>query len=179
MSKVCNICKIEQSLDCFYSDKRNRDGKRGQCKTCCGRTTAKWQARNYDRVLAASRRWKEAHPDKVRAYSAMYWDTHKEERKAALRAWFASNPGMNTFYCRQRENRKRGAKGSHTREQLKARIDFYNGRCYLCGELADTIDHVIPIACGGSEWPANLRPACRSCNSRKGKKSLLDIGGLF
>jgi hypothetical protein len=31
-------------------------------------------------------------------------------------------------------------------------------------------DHVKPLARGGSNWPANLRPACKSCNSRKGAR---------
>ena len=38
----------------------------------------------------------------------------------------------------------------------------------MCGTEATAIDHVKPIARGGSNWPANLRPACTPCNSRKG-----------
>jgi 5-methylcytosine-specific restriction endonuclease McrA len=30
---------------------------------------------------------------------------------------------------------------------------------------------VIPLSVGGTNWPANLRPACRSCNSAKGASS--------
>jgi len=52
--------------------------------------------------------------------------------------------------------------------KVQARIDFYGGRCYICGvEDATTIDHVKPIAKGGPHIPANLRPCCLSCNSRK------------
>jgi hypothetical protein len=40
--------------------------------------------------------------------------------------------------------------------------------CVYCDAPADTTDHVIPRAYGGTNDPANLAPACRSCNSRKG-----------
>jgi 5-methylcytosine-specific restriction endonuclease McrA len=63
--------------------------------------------------------------------------------------------------------RRSSAPGETSSEQLSARIDFYGNRCYLCGTQADEIDHVIPVARGGSNWPANLRPICKSCNSSK------------
>lgn len=40
--------------------------------------------------------------------------------------------------------------------------------CHYCGELADTVDHVIPRLFGGTDDPGNRVPACTSCNSAKG-----------
>lgn len=41
--------------------------------------------------------------------------------------------------------------------------------CWRCGEPgADTADHVIPRARGGSNKIENLRPAHESCNKRSG-----------
>jgi 5-methylcytosine-specific restriction endonuclease McrA len=37
----------------------------------------------------------------------------------------------------------------------------------------DTIEHKIPLACGGTHDYGNLGIACRSCNSRKGKRSVI------
>ncbi|MFG1833848.1 HNH endonuclease [Micromonospora chersina] len=37
----------------------------------------------------------------------------------------------------------------------------------MCGAEGDVLDHVKPLAKGGSGWPANLRPACNPCNLRK------------
>ncbi len=37
--------------------------------------------------------------------------------------------------------------------------------CQLCGDLADQVDHVLPLAAGGARLdPANLRACCRRCN---------------
>jgi 5-methylcytosine-specific restriction endonuclease McrA len=38
-------------------------------------------------------------------------------------------------------------------------------RCYRCGGYATTADHIRPLSAGGSHDLANLRPACRRCNS--------------
>jgi hypothetical protein len=63
----------------------------------------------------------------------------------------------------------RSAAGRATREAIQARLDFYGGLCWICRTApAQAMDHVKPLAAGGSNWPANLRPACTSCNSRKG-----------
>lgn len=54
-----------------------------------------------------------------------------------------------------------------------------NGICHLCGKQpseADlTIDHVIPLFRGGSHTKANMRVACRKCNSRKGTRLLAEL----
>lgn len=42
--------------------------------------------------------------------------------------------------------------------------------CYLCGEWATAIDHVIPRKLGGTHDLDNLEPICLRCNSKKGAK---------
>lgn len=68
--------------------------------------------------------------------------------------------------------------------QFDADIDIYKlierdgGQCYLCGDVVlfelhyndakyPTIEHVIPIAKGGTHSWDNVKVACRDCNSRK------------
>jgi 5-methylcytosine-specific restriction endonuclease McrA len=61
--------------------------------------------------------------------------------------------------------------GSYTRNAAKVRASATS--CYLCGkpftaEDPAVADHVKPRAFGGSDNPANLKAAHRSCNGRKG-----------
>lgn len=47
--------------------------------------------------------------------------------------------------------------------------------CYYCGNLFEgdqTIDHVIPIALGGTNELDNLVPCCMTCNRSKGMKTV-------
>jgi hypothetical protein len=49
--------------------------------------------------------------------------------------------------------------------------------CYYCGENDPNkigADHIIPINKGGEDYGDNLVPCCRSCNSSKGCKDMLE-----
>jgi Restriction endonuclease len=51
-----------------------------------------------------------------------------------------------------------------------------NGICYLCGHPgADSVDHVIPHARGGSDDYSNLRAAHMGCNDRKRAKVIIAV----
>lgn len=70
-----------------------------------------------------------------------------------------------------RHARMAAAAGSATADAIASRIEYYGRLCWICRTAPyEAIDHVKPIRHGGSNWPANLRPACKSCNSRKGSK---------
>ncbi|WP_108664520.1 HNH endonuclease [Euzebya rosea] len=68
---------------------------------------------------------------------------------------------------RRRRERERANGGMADARAIQSRFDYYGGKCYICRNDADTMDHVKPVSKGGTLWPANLRPACRRCNSRK------------
>ena len=41
--------------------------------------------------------------------------------------------------------------------------------CVCCGDIADTLDHIVARVRGGSDDPSNLQPMCKPCNSSKGE----------
>jgi len=51
------------------------------------------------------------------------------------------------------------------REQILARDRH---RCRICGKPAAHVDHITPVASGGTEHPGNLRALCANCNLEKG-----------
>lgn len=70
---------------------------------------------------------------------------------------------------------------SHIRQQHRAVIRRTGAPCHLCGQPIDynapyldpgefVVDHVIPLAAGGTDSLANKRAAHRACNRQKGSK---------
>lgn len=100
----------------------------------------------------------------------------RPENRIARRAWvradYIADPKKYIAWVAKRRARKLAAPGVCTAEQLKARFEIYGNCCAYCGAPAEASDHVIALNRGGSNWPANIRPSCKSCNSSKGDKPL-------
>ena len=72
--------------------------------------------------------------------------------------------------CQKRKRQRLRAAAGYRytkKHHIEARWAMFGNKCWMCGKPANGTDHVKPIAKGGSHWPANLRPACRICNSTK------------
>lgn len=98
----------------------------------------------------------------------VFMPTRRDARFCALRC-----KGLNQFPLKgqRRRARKRGSQIRPIRSaQVVAKMSYWGGKCWMCSGAADTLDHVKPLAAGGYHMLANLRPACRSCNSSKGAK---------
>lgn len=48
ISKTCGMCRLKKSLDDFYNDKSQSDGKSCRCKSCIRTAQDKWRADNPD-----------------------------------------------------------------------------------------------------------------------------------
>jgi 5-methylcytosine-specific restriction endonuclease McrA len=52
--------------------------------------------------------------------------------------------------------------------RIRARIlDRDAHTCYVCGLFATEVDHVVPVASGGTDDELNLRAICTTCHRRK------------
>lgn len=129
-------------------------------------------AQNRAKVAEYQRLYRAANREAITEYFRAY----NEQRAEYRRAWARLNSGTPERRLKKRAagHARRAAladaPGACSPEQLQARWDYYGGKCWMCGGMAEAIDHVIAIALGGSNWPANLRPACTSCNSAKGAR---------
>ena len=52
--------------------------------------------------------------------------------------------------------------------------EAWHHKCGYCGEMATSLDHIVPRFRSGSSNRNNLVPACRSCNSNKGSQNMED-----
>lgn len=79
------------------------------------------------------------------------------------------------FYGQPKAPEKRAQIPSATRRKVLAR-----GVCVYCGDTQGPfhVDHVKPLARGGSNAESNLACSCASCNMAKGAKTLQEWRGV-
>jgi 5-methylcytosine-specific restriction endonuclease McrA len=124
--------------------------------------------RNHDKSKQSARDWYYANRERALAWSKVYRAENRSRLSATQAAWRKLNPERRTATEMKRRAIKRAAAGSCSYAQLQARIEFYGGKCWVCRTAPfESIDHVKPLSKGGSNWPSNLRPCCKSCNSKK------------
>lgn len=105
----------------------------------------------------------------------VWYAANREYRLSYMAEWRRKNRIRTAWLSARDRARKAGAVGEMTIEQLQARIDYYGGKCWICGAPWRHIDHVIPWVLGGTNWPANVRPACEKCNVRKAGRHPSDL----
>lgn len=164
------------------------------------KANAKYCRENPDKRRAAEKRWREANPDKVKEMarrarlkraerhpeaSAEYyrrWLAKPENRiaqNARIRAWQVANPDKVRAATRNRRAKIAGSLGEHTAADLAEILDAQGNRCAYCKvdlrRVRKHVDHITPIARGGSNGRANLQYLCQPCNQTKNSKDPNDF----
>lgn len=70
---------------------------------------------------------------------------------------------------------RKHSEGFYTESDVEKLFTMQSGECYFCGKrlgsigekFAFHIDHLLPIAKDGTNWPGNLALTCGFCNKRK------------
>jgi len=141
--KNCNKCEQFFPVASFPDDTRSSDGKKSRCTPCL----------NIDTKL-----YRQAHPDRIRESAKRTRRNHIEKARARGR-----------FYSAKRRALYRAAFGKYTQADIIELIVQLHGKCFWCGVklVQYHIDHIVPLAKGGSNERSNITLACPSCNSKK------------
>lgn len=160
---------IARRADPVYQERARERGRR-------------YRMKHRERRAKAHRKWALANRDLVRERYRRWAERHRQKTRDKALAWRLANPDKARTLWRAGKARRRalqsGANGHATRVQVQERWDYYGGRCWMCGRWADSIDHVIPLARGGSNWPSNLRSACIECNLQKGARRPRELSNV-
>lgn len=177
--KTCTKCGESKSVTEFGRDIRKRDGKKSACR-CCEKVAksleraanpekakadyAKWYAANRERECANTAAWRIDNPDRVKEHNAKQRTDHPEAHRT---------------YEHNRRARKREAGGRLSTGLAEKLHKLQRGKC-ACGckqplGVNYHMDHIMPIALGGTNTDDNIQLLRSTCNQRKHAKHPVDF----
>lgn len=161
-SRVC-------SLQCFNKERYRRRLQNPAFVAYRQQYGPAYYQANRTQILEAGRVWRDMNREKHRESCRKWYQANRERSLIAGREWARANPVKRTQTEHRRRARRAGTQVERiTPEKLASKSLFWSNRCWMCGcSNPDTWDHVKPLSKGGPHILANLRPACRTCNSSK------------
>ena len=148
--KHCSRCNsVKPTADFFPRVERPGQFLSG-CKACRSQRNAELYRNDREAVNSRARKWNKDHTGA--------WRSRPSASRERTRAY--------------RWNHRAVSDGSTvSAEQISQRFRAFGDKCWMCGSDQDlTVDHVKPRSKGGAHLASNIRPACGSCNSRKGNQ---------
>jgi 5-methylcytosine-specific restriction endonuclease McrA len=105
---------------------------------------------------------------------------YRARRVAQTLDWARRNPELESQRSARRRARKASAETlTVTPRDWRRVLHRHRHSCAYCGcQRPLTQEHIVPLARGGRHAIGNLIPVCRSCNSSKGSKLLIEWRSL-
>ena len=190
--KRCSACLEHKPLRAFSRDKSKRDGHHTKCKAC----VIEYRGKNAARISAKRKEYRAAHAEEISAYMREYRAQYREKnremlvqksiewaratpekRKTIARRWRENNPEASRAIVRNRRAKMRLLPGKHTADDIRDIGEMQRWRCACCKTklVQYHVDHVIPVASGGSNDRSNLQLLCPPCNQSKNARDPVEF----
>ncbi len=145
--KTCTKCGTAKPFSEFGKASNTRDGLYPSCKDCRSIVIARWQRENPGKANAKSAKWRIAHPEIRRTY-------HQNRRA-----------------------RKRASGGVISPDLAERLFKLQRGKCACCKQPLGNdyhLDHIMPLALGGTNTDDNIQLLRAKCNLQKSAKHPID-----
>lgn len=117
--------------------------------------------------------WRAANPEKHKALLSEWGSNNKDRRKKVMREWQLNNPERVKMHSQNRRARKLSVGGKLSSDLAERLFVLQRGLCACCGlPLGDDyhMDHIMPLALGGSNEDSNIQLLRAFCNHSKRAK---------
>lgn len=189
---------IERGLTRYFTGKPCKNGhiservtKKCDCVECNIERNAAYRSipENQEKAKARSKAWRDEMGSKEyyqylksiieRNHGSLseYWKKYRinypESGPKRAKLWAQRHPERKRNLDRQRKALLRNAEGTHTSDDVAIILEEQNFTCPYClADISDGyhVDHYMPLALGGTNWPDNLQCTCPTCNMSKGAK---------
>jgi 5-methylcytosine-specific restriction endonuclease McrA len=182
--KTCRKCGQDKPLTDYYKG-LGTFGLRSQCKLCINQANNQARQASPEKYRQANLAYYYKNKDALNEYRRSKWpELYKskiEYHKQKGKKYRTENPDKINGIARRKSARKK-ANGweKYTEAQV---LQIHGAVCHICHEAIDLtlprrigfkgwerglqIDHVIPIAKGGPDTLANVKPSHGKCNQNK------------
>jgi hypothetical protein len=89
--KKCVKCGIEKALDGFYKEKRNKDGRRSDCKSCFCDRKKKYYKENREKVIKIQKKYHEKNIDRIAKRVNEYYEKNRKKILKKSRERYQNN----------------------------------------------------------------------------------------
>ena len=165
--------------------------KKNLCVICRKENLARWLQSNpkaalgyrlkgKDKRLKLTAEWKKKNPEKHRMLNKLSRERTLDKVKARVKRYALLNPHVLTLASQNRRSRERNAKGRIDKKTIEKIARLQKNFCAICkvnlasGKVKRHIDHIEPLARGGTNYPANIQILCSKCNQRKSSKDPIE-----
>ncbi len=178
LSSACKACiKSYQLTHRDEINKQRRENAREKADHY-NAYNKEYNRKNPEMKRASDQKYRRENAEYFRAYHKAYWDKLRDDdeymakKREHHREYIKLHPEKSAQHFNNRRARLEQASGSFTSREWKKLCKHYNYTCLCCGKCEPkiklTVDHVVPLSMGGTNFIENIQPLCQSCNSRKG-----------
>lgn len=133
---------------------------------------------------ATTKAWTVKHPERRREIQAAYRARHiervRETNRKSYQKAYAENPGKFIHRAKAQNAKRMGVMidSCFSPDDWVETLETFHYHCGYCLNLLSphdiTQEHMTPLCRGGEHTKDNVIPACRSCNSRKRHRLLIE-----
>lgn len=171
--KKCTKCGEIKGLTEFHRESRTHDGYKTICKECRSTHEKKWI--DLEKTNDRAKKWYQENKDAGKARTKKWKSENRERVNESDRQSSKNHPDTWINKLHRRLAKKRGVTGGHfTEQEFQALLNKYGHKCLCCGRTDVKLerDHIIPLGPPHSDEISNIQPLCRSCNARKGNRTI-------
>lgn len=200
ITKICTKCNMDLPLNCYGRSIGGKYNLRSICKACNAVASKEYRQSkrgkevfkryynsSHGKQIIKNNNDKYRKTEKRKIYQRKYKDSEKYKEKNSeylnshkYKTWkknyYKTDKGKVAIsrWGHRRRSKIKTSDATLTISEWEKIKKIYHNRCVYCGEIKPLHrDHIIPVNNGGCLVKNNIVPACKSCNSKKGAKSML------
>lgn len=138
----------------------------------------KYRTSNAALCNLRARNWRNKNSERVKAYAMLYRIANAETRNLRRKEWGLLNSHVIKAYTQNRRALIKSSGGKLSRDIAQRLKVLQRGKCACCGEpLGEDyhLDHIMPLALGGTNSDDNMQLLRKKCNLQKSAKHPVDF----